>query len=341
MANRASSNGNFESVSIVFDNERFSEEKYINQVRDILNIEAHKFLLDSEYYLNNFEKATWHLESPINHPNTIGIYKLSQRAKEYVTVLLSGEGADEVFGGYQRFYDLNYPYHYLKVLREVKKGLKYPSGLMDYMDPSYRAIMATSFMNPQMAKEIMPDFNKEKAIYDRRALYNSVSGSIFDKQVKYEMQTYLPDLLVRQDKMSMAHSIENRVPFLDNNIVEKSFSIPEKYLLLRKSEEGNNANKYLLKKMTAKAFGNHFAFRDKMGFGIPIREFFLNHSFKEYLNDEILVSVRRRGLFNDAQFNKWISNIRSLRYAELEALWVVVSFEIWASIYLDGKRIND
>ena len=139
--------------------------------------------------------------------------------------------------------------------------------------------MATAFMSSQLAGNLWTGFSKKKALQDRKHLYNSLSGSLFDRQVKYEMHSYLPDLLIRQDKMSMAHSIENRVPFLDNEVVENAFTIPEKYLLLRKSPEGMNTEKYLMKKMTAGTFGNDFAFRDKMGFGIPVREFFQNSTF--------------------------------------------------------------
>ena len=328
---------NFEAVSIIFNDQRFSEEKYIDLVTENLAIPSHKFLLDSDYYFDNIEKATWHLEAPINHPNTVAIYKLSQRAKEYVTVLLSGEGADEVFGGYNRFYDISYPFRSRRLLHEIKKNLMHPFTMADYFDHEYRAVMATAFMTPDLAKKLMVGFGKERAIKDRRSLYHSLSGSLFDRQVKYEMISYLPDLLIRQDKMSMAHSIENRVPFLDNEVVENSFTIPEKYLLLRKSPEGYNTEKYLLKKMTADTFGNDFAFREKMGFGIPLKEFFLNPKFVEYLNDKILPGIRGRDLFNYKLVSEWVSDIQNVRYSELEALWVVVSFEIWASIYLDSN----
>lgn len=337
LANRNSNNGNFESVSITFDDPRFSEEKYIDHVTSKLGITSHKFLLDSSYYFDNIENATWHLESPLNHPNTVGIYKLSQRAKEYVTVLLSGEGADEVFGGYTRFYDIAFPYRMGKILREIKRNVKNPQQILRYLDPSTRAIMATAFMNPAMAKSLWPEFNYKKAVDSRKSLFNTLNGNLFDKQVKYELKSYLPDLLIRQDKMSMAHSIENRVPFLDNEVVDKAFSIPGKYLLLRKSPEGYNTEKYLMKKMAAGTFGNEFAFRDKMGFGIPIREFFLDKKFNEYLNDQILEGVKRRGIFNSNTVSGWLSNIPNLRFNELEALWVVVSFEIWSSVYLDNK----
>jgi asparagine synthase (glutamine-hydrolysing) len=340
LANRNSNKGNFEAVSIIFNDQRYSEEQYINRVKERLTIPAHKFLLDSNYYFDNIEKATWHLEAPINHPNTVAIYKLSQRAKEYVTVLLSGEGADEVFGGYTRFYDISYPFHSKRLLREIWNRMNHPFRMIDYFDHEYRAVMATAYMTTVMAKKLRNEFSRKKAISQRSTMYRSLTGSLFDRQVKYEMNSYLPDLLIRQDKMSMAHSIENRVPFLDNEVVENSFTIPEKYLVLKKSPEGFNTEKYLLKKMTANTFGIDFAFRDKMGFGIPLREFFLNDKFAEYLNDKILPGIRRSGLFNYKLVSDWLSDIRNLRYFELEALWVVVSFNIWENVYLENKYEN-
>jgi asparagine synthase (glutamine-hydrolysing) len=340
LANKNSNKGNFEAVSIIFNDQRFSEEKYINYVTENLGITSHRFLLDSDYYFENFEKVVWHLEAPVNHPNTIAIFKLSQRAKEYVTVLLSGEGADEVFGGYVRFYDICFPFLTKKLLHEIKKNFLHPGQLTDYFDHRIRAIMATAFITPGLAKKMMADFCIERATDRRRSLYNSLTGSLFDRQVKYEMLSYLPDLLIRQDKMSMANSIENRVPFLDNEVVENSFTIPEKYFLSRKSPEGYNIEKYLLKKMIADTFGNDFAFRDKMGFGIPVREYFLNSQFKEYLKDKILPGIKGRGLFNYELASEWLSDIRNLKYNEIEALWVIVSFEIWASVYLDISYEN-
>jgi asparagine synthase (glutamine-hydrolysing) len=340
LANINSDKGKFEAVSIVFSEQRYSEEKYIDHVTEGLNIPSHKFLLEADYFLNHIEKATWHLEVPLNHPNTVGIYKLSQFAKQYVTVLLSGEGADEVFGGYSRFYNINYPFRLRKLLHEVKSNWKDLQSFFDYFGEAYRAVMETAFMSPHLAGKVWKDFNKLKAIDNRIGLYKALNGSAFDCQVKYEIQTYLPDLLIRQDKMSMAHSIENRVPFLDNKLVENSFTIPEKYLLLRKSPEGDNTEKYLMKKMAAEQFGNDFAFRDKMGFGIPVKEFFTESRFMQYLNDKVFPGIRDRGIFDYSMVLNWSSRIGNLRYFELEALWVIVSFEIWASVYLDNDHEN-
>jgi asparagine synthase (glutamine-hydrolysing) len=334
LANRNSSKGNFESVSIVFKNKNFNEEKYIDHVRDVMGITSHKFLLDSDYFVDNIEKATWHLESPINHPNTIGIYKLSQCAKQYVTVLLSGEGADEIFGGYERFYNIQYPYNGRKLLDEIFSNIRQPSGILRYLDHRYRAIMATSYMQPSTAKRIKSGFSFEKATQGRLSVYSSLSGTLFDRQVKYEVLSYLPDLLIRQDKMSMAHSIENRVPFLDNELFQFSFSIPLELLLMKTIKEGKDSEKYMLKRVAASVFGNEFAFRKKMGFGIPMKEFLSDKRFTEYVKDKIIPGIRERGLFDHRQTSSWVEDIGTLGYQELLALWVIISFEIWASIYI-------
>jgi asparagine synthase (glutamine-hydrolysing) len=339
-ANKKAQKEHFESVSIIFSDPRFNEEKYIDQVAGQLGIKAHKFLLDTSYYLRNLEKATWHLETPINHPNTIGIYLLSQRAKEYVTVLLSGEGADEVFGGYSWYYDVRYPFSRRIILSKIKNFANNPAELVSYLDPVYRAVIATAYMPSRIAVKLKKDFSFGRATTERIKLYNSLEGSIFDRQVKYEMLTYLPELLIRQDKMSMAHSIENRVPYLDNEVVANAFNIPEKYFLMRKSPEGLNTEKYMLKKMTARIFNPDFAFRNKMGFGIPLRQYFLDKKFNSYLNDKVIPGIRKRGIFEHKIVENWLSGLASIKYIELESLWIALTFEIWASVYLDHTYEN-
>jgi asparagine synthase (glutamine-hydrolysing) len=325
-----------ESVSVVFENQQFSEKPHIDKVTTQLDIISHQFPLQSEYYQQQIEKATWHFEQPINHPNTIGIFLLAERAKEYVTVLLSGEGADEVFGGYGRFYAVMYPYSNKKFWAGLKNaGSGALAFLKHYADPFNRANLNVASMSTSMARSLKPDFNYAKATKKRREIFNSLNGCVFDKQVKFDMSTYLPDLLTRQDKMSMAHSIENRVPFLDNEVVAHSFQIPVNYLLKRKAPESNNTEKYILKKICAAEFGDDFAFRDKMGFGIPLREFMSKPAFHDYLKEKILPSLKARNIVNTNKVDAWINNLTTISSAELDALWVVVSLEIWMKKFID------
>ena len=187
--------------------------------------------------------------------------------------------------------------------------------------------MASAFISPYMAKVLRSDYTTQSGIEKRIELYKSLSGSLFDRQVKYEMKTYLPDLLTRQDTMSMAHSIENRVPFLDNLLVDHAFTIPEKHLLGQ--QRSVDETKYLLKVLSADIFGDEFAFRKKMGFGIPLRSFLRDQKFKEWLYDEILPGIGQRGIFDSKLVGLWVKNLNSITGMELEALWITLSFEIW------------
>jgi asparagine synthase (glutamine-hydrolysing) len=336
-SNKIDKSKSFESVSVIFDNPEYSEEVYINHVTNQLGIMSHKFVMDANYYFQNIEKATWHFESPLNHPNTIGIYLLSQKAKEYVTVLLSGEGADEVFGGYTRYNSIKYPYKWKTILRYLAGNFPYGFLSLPYLSPMNRTVFHSMFMPLSIAHSLVNNFDYRRAIKSRKEIYRQLNGSLFDKQIKYEIKTYLPDLLIRQDKMSMAHSIENRVPFLDYNLVKSSFDIPEFYLLDAKSNNGINNEKMLLKNIAADIFGCDFALRNKMGFGFPLKDFFITEKMYQYINDVLLPNIKIRGIINHKVISKWIQNINHISVRELESLWICLSFEIWASLYLDSK----
>jgi asparagine synthase (glutamine-hydrolysing) len=134
--------------------------------------------------------------------------------------------------------------------------------------------------------------------------------------------------------MTMAHSIENRVPFLDYEVVEHSFSIPEQFLVDK--NHYNGTGKALLKEIAADVFDADFAFRPKCGFGLPLKDLFMSKEMIKYLHDVILPSIKRRGIMNYKLISKWVSDIPKMDFAELEcSLWIVVAFEVWAIQYLD------
>ena len=319
-----------ETISVTFDNPMFNEEPFVDQVTKRLKLTAHKFPLTSSYYLKQFEKATWHFEAPINHPNTIGIYLLSQKAKEYVKVLLSGEGADEVFGGYSRFGEVMHPFAFRTLASRLKKDFTIRH-VAQYSSSAYRATIGSTYMSHTHAKRVMPSFSAESALCKRNKIYKSLNGSAFDKQVKFELLTYLPDLLMRQDKMSMAHSIENRVPFLDNILVAESFQIPVEHLV--GNTPAGEQNKLALKKLAATWFGDSFVYRSKGGFGIPLRDFFRDSQFQQYMSDQVIPGMRTRAIFNVELVAHWSKNISTISSQELDALWIMIAFEVWASLY--------
>ncbi|MGV3697914.1 asparagine synthase (glutamine-hydrolyzing) [Flavobacterium sp.] len=327
--------GNLETISIIFKDPRFSEEKYIDKVAQQLQLKAHKFEMDAQYYFEVLEKAIWHFEHPLNHPNTIGIYLLSQEAKKHVTVLLSGEGADECLAGYSRFTRaLQFPFFKREFLGGLKRNSKFAMEYLGYfINPDKRMVMETAFGSLATAHSLKPNFKLGNAINDRVKALRKLKGNTNLKQRKYELLTYLPDLLMRQDKMSMAHCIENRVPFLDNEMVAASLNIPSDLLVAK--YKGRDENKVLLKDICASKFGEDFAYREKMGFGIPLREFFSSNTFREKWNKKIAPGIKKRGLFELSELNSWIDNIAKASPDQLDAIWLMLGFELWAQNFLD------
>lgn len=328
-ANRINGSKSMESVSVIFENKKYSEEKYIDVVSEKTGVFAHKLVLEDVYYLDNILDATWHLDAPINHPNTIGIYLLSEQAKKHVTVLLSGEGADEVFGGYDRFLWGSTLFKNRRILFELKVTDKPLELLKVIIGKPERIILSSAFMHLDIAKALYPGFNIKKALGNRMKIFTELTGSTFDKQIKYEIKTYIPDLLMRQDKMSMAHSIENRVPFLDNDIVEWAFSQPEIDFKGKNPKTKEKDNKFQLKQYCASIFGDDFSFRPKMGFGIPLKEFMDSKAYQELFNEIIMPGVKKDGIFNYELIYFWGQNVNSISSREIESLWITSAFQIW------------
>ena len=131
----------------------------------------------------------------------------------------------------------------------------------------------------------------------------------------------------------MAHSIENRVPFLDNEMVTTSLNISGGDLI-RKHKSKDEA-KVTLKDICADKFGEKFAYREKMGFGIPLRSFMSSKVFQEKWATQVAPGIQRRGLFESTALSQWVANISKATPEQLDAIWLMLGFELWAQQYLD------
>lgn len=335
-ASRFVPKGALETISIIFDDPHFSEAPYINQAAEKLGLRSHQYTMHGDYFFDMIDKVTWHFEQPLNHPSTTGIYLLSQKAKEHVTVLLSGEGSDEALAGYPRFVDtIRNPYLSRTFLSRLKHNRRcLPDFLRYYTDPDARMVMSSAFGGMYNAVLLKPDFIMENALAHRLSVLKNIQDpDKINRHRKYELLTYLPDLLMRQDKMSMAHSIENRVPFLDNELVTLAFRLPSQ--LLVGSHNGKPQGKKLLKDICATVFDTTFAFRRKEGFGIPLKLFMKSRAFKERWESEWLPGIRKRGIFNPTYLQQIYANLPAATPMDLESLWLMVGFELWAKQYLD------
>ena len=338
---RSHFDANMETFSIVFDDPRYTEQAWMEEAATAARAVSHQFTFTSDFFFDTIAKASWHMDQPMGHPNSVGIWLLAQHAHEFVTVLLSGEGADEVLGGYTRFYYASlHPKvePWLPILRGVPGfGRRIARQFRGSAADSF--IMASLFHQPDALRRLRPEANFDAVLDRRRQLFGEGTSDHLSNCFRYEMQTYLVDLLVRQDKMTMAHSVENRVPFLDRKLVDFTRSVPANFLVgtsIALRDPRMRATKVLLKRLAAKMFNERFAYRRKSGFSLPIADLFTSSRAARLMEDQVLPGMRDRGLGNvDVVRGQWM-RMRQLDQGAAESVWISVALELWAQQFLDA-----
>ena len=288
-----------DAFSIVFDEPKFSEEQWIVTAAATAKAASHRVMFDADAFVDALDAASWHMDQPISVPNSMALWLLAKRARDDVTVLLSGEGADELFAGYRRFSDA-------------------PA------DPD-AFIRATQFHSDARLRKLRPEANTQPALAKRRALFAEGGGDHMANCVKYEMQTHLVDLLLRQDRMMMAHAVENRVPFLDRQVVEFARSLPV------------TPGKAIVKDLARRYFDDAFVDRRKSGFNLPLGQYFRAPRFIELMEDRLLPGMASRGLVDATVVRRWWRRALSAP-STTEGFWIPVALELWAQQFLDRPR---
>ena len=344
------------TFGIVFDNPLYSEEKYMDFVNDKYKLNSHKYVFRSENFLNVWLEAIWHFEAPMNHEGTLGLLLLNRRAKDIVTVMLCGEGADETLAGYDRFAIIEYwrtlNKKHLKLAKRFIANilglfLKRYTNRAGCFFPSVESILIsqTQWLNNNVFKAIRPDSKHgiEKVYSKRMRIMNRTKKSGLRKFINYEIRTYMQDILMRADKISMASSLEVRVPFLMPELLEFETCIPEDQLAEASLTEYAKHTKKLLKSLSVDTFGYDFTYRQKCGFGMPIVHYMCSPTVSKYIEDNILPGIKSRAVTNyNYVAEAWdlAKNINESnpRYNEIhQTLWTCFSFEQWAQMYIDSK----
>ena len=305
---RARHGPGLEAFSVVFDDPKFSEDRWIREAAAQAQTESHRYTFSEASFIEPLERASWHMDQPISHPNSLGLWLLAQRARERVTVLLSGEGADEVFGGYARFADAR-------------------------LSSAERFIQATQFQPASKLARLRPGADLAPALARRAAIFQEGGGDHLSNCLKYEMQTFLVDLLVRQDKMTMAHGVENRVPFLDRRVVELAGTLPADYLL---ADSATRSTKFIVKELARRSFDGAFVDRAKGAFNLPLSQYFRSTAFIELMEDRLLPGIRQRGLVSEpAVRGLWKRSLSAPALTEI--FWIPIALELWAQQFVDRR----
>lgn len=298
------------------------------------------------FFSDLLEKLTWHMDEPLGHPSAMGVYLISKKAKSNVKVLLSGEGADEFFAGYYRYPRLNLSEwfrHKTSWLGKFGQSLHIKSGKLKTLTDiivagqtttsDHEIVYGNQFIDSNDFSVLMPGLNnKHKCIQQRLIHLKEFSNchSVVEKCQLFDIKTYLPSLLIRQDKMSMAASIENRVPFITPLIFKLAMNLPD-------SQRCNMyQRKVLLHKYFNKYFPHKFSQRPKMGFGIPLGKWFTEKLGKARL-DLLLEKNNKIYSVIDYKTVEKLVNTFDGSQKTAETLWILLSLSVWMEIFLSPK----
>jgi asparagine synthase (glutamine-hydrolysing) len=331
------------TFSVGFEENTYDESRYADIVSKRYNTNHHALVINQEDYSKALYKTVWHLEEPINHPHTVQILLLSRLAREFVTVVLTGEGADEVFGGYPR-------YKVVKLGEIMKLAPAFAAkGLANILghiggrriaklarslgkDETEQAVINSMFVPTCDVRRVSPE---EIGFLSRRDIYNNrfinTSDSI-NTLLYYDQRTYLPSLLTRLDRTSMAASIEARVPFLDYRLVEWSYKLNSN-LKIRKL-----VSKWIVKKAAERWLPQEIIHRKKFGFDVPVGQWLKNNkalgAHLDLLRD---TTFRQRGYFEYKAVLALIDEHLRGDSDHTEILWGLLSFEIWCRLFIDSR----
>lgn len=331
------------TYSVVFEDARVSEDVWMDVAARKAGVHGHRLFFTASDFVSSFEKAVWHLDGPAGNPNTLAIYQLAEEAKQRVKVLLTGEGCDELFAGYNRYYYTALQQAWPGVFRAVGRLAGRQQGRWWRLfgqagaTQEHQMVISSAYGASGLVENLLPGVNVNAALEARLDHLSGIPGHGVRRQVRYEVETYLPDLLLRQDKMTMAHGIECRVPFLDTHLAAAARKLPLSWLA--QPFLGRNARmrgtKRAIKSLAQAEFGHAFAYRRKCGFDVPLGQFFRHPEVRAKAEEEWLPAMREDGLLDSRTVLKEWQNILDGKggVASAETLWVAFGLSAWKKVF--------
>ena len=345
----ANINPKIKSFSIGFDVEGYNELTIAKKTAEYLGIENISVNVSEQDYIKALPSVAYYMDNPLADPSCVGIYLLSKEARKHVKVVLSGEGSDELFGGYniyKEYYSLK-PFSYLpEVIKcEVNKIAK---SLPDIKGKNYLLRGTTKLKDRYIGNAKIFSNEEVKNImynYDKNNTYSNILSNLYEECDKnnydnvttmqyIDMNTWLEgDILLKADKMSMAHSLELRVPFLDKEVLKCA----EGLTLSQKISKNNT--KVLLREAFKDIVPPYMKEKKKLGFPTPIRVWLksdLGRYVREIINNaEVDKLINKKYIINllDEHIRGKKDNSRKI--------WTVFMFCLWYQIYIEGKSVSE
>ena len=340
--------GRIKTFSIGFREQEFNELPYARLVAKRFGTDHHELVLEPDI-LDLLDHFAWDLDEPLGDASAIPTYMVSRLASQQVKVVLSGDGGDELFGGYDSYVTEGRDRWARFLPATIRTLLAGVSGLLpedargkqflEYLSKpdGERYLFANTLFRSGHQRELLTGEAREQvaaAQPERPRLdrFLGWKGHWLSALQDHDFRYYLPlDILTKVDRMSMAHSLEARVPLLDHSFVEFAATIPADW----KWHQGRT--KHIFIKSLRGLLPDEILDRSKKGFGVPLNRWFrgpLRPLVRELLLSD---SCRKRGIFNEAYLNRLITRQEQGRSLDFH-MWTLMSFELWCRTFLDRKH---
>ena len=334
------------TFSVGFEREHFNEVEQAKDLSKILNIENINKIITPDEVFDNLEDIMYYSDEPHGNPSAVPLYFLSELASKYITVVLSGEGADELFAGYNCYAisarDLKY--------RKLPKFIRYPLGKIAFALPwfhgrkflvrnglpleDYFTGSAFIFNEKEKKKVVKSEYLVGKTFKEvTKPIYDKVKDKGEVTKMQYlDMHLWLPeDILLKADKMTMAHSLELRVPFMDVTMMEIAKKIPDKYKVTPET------TKYVFRKTAYEKLPDEWAKRPKWGFPVPFHYWIREEKYykkvrEEFEKDYVNQFFKQKALLKllDDHFYKGKQNGRKV--------YIIYTFLLWYKKYFIEEK---
>ncbi len=346
-----------QTFAVGYEEEQFSELNFANQVAAHIRSDHHEVRLGREEFFSTLPRLIWHEDEPIVWPSSVALYHVARLARERVTVVLTGEGSDETLAGYTRYawtllnakadgiYRTITPKFARTGLRRLLSASPISAGLRRKLDhtfllrdgDSWSSFYFDNFYSAFSAEEL-PQLLTPEALEGAGDPYGGSmeawkhsSGDLLHRLLYTDINSYLIELLMKQDQMSMAASLESRVPFLDHELVEFTAQIPAKHQIK------GMAGKFVLKDAVTDLLPAQIIHRKKMGFPTPWEYWLAGPKLQEI--ETLLLESRssERQLFREDAVRRIFAEHRAKRRDHGNRIWRLLNLELWQRIFLDGE----
>lgn len=322
------------------EDEKYNEIGYAKEFSKYIGKENISKVISPEEYWGNFAKIQYHMDEPLADPAAVALYFVCKLASERVKVVLSGEGADEIFGGYNIYKEPDDMAFYNAIPKPIRKGIgaiasKLPAKrgvnflIRRSKDLEERFIGNAYIFSEAERKDILTIMtDAPKAMEITKPFYDKVKGKDNVTKMQYlDLHLWMTgDILLKADKMSMANSLELRVPFLDKEVMALAQRIPKRFRVTKEN------TKFAMRKAALRACPPLTANKKKLGFPVPIRVWLKED---EYFNKvkAAFESENAKKFFNSDKLVSLLCDHRDGKYDYSRKIWTVYTFLVWYGVY--------